>query len=148
MRYLICCALVGFAVSSHSCKFAIPQEPAPHPKPHTKPNTKPMSFDLYKSNHQVSKETGEPVGGNTNGPGLVIVWEGTQNERGASPLNVLKVVAERMTHLQSTPLKSDKQARALFSILEAIDTLESSQEVSRSVDAPGLPNPSDKDPSQ
>lgn len=91
--------------------------------------------------NKVDKQ-GNAIGGFATGPGINIEWEGTYKPNAATPLHVLKLAAERMSHLQSTPQSSDANARALFEVLEAIDALEGSAEVSSLV-GPGFINPND-----
>lgn len=58
----------------------------------------------------------------------------------ADPAEVMKSVANRLSHLQQSPEASDQRARALFALMEAIDALEGTNDVSAPV--PGLIHPS------
>lgn len=97
-----------------------------------------QSEGLQCKNH-VSK-TGDVLGGYGTGPGIKIEWQGSAMPNAAAPLDVLKLTAQRMSHLQSTPEANDNQARALMEILEAIDALEGTQDVSAPV-GPGFVSP-------
>jgi len=93
-----------------------------------------------KTSNLTQNAEGRSPGGFGTGPGVRIEWMGSTMPRGANPLDVMKLTASRMTHLQQTPEASDNQAKALFALLEAIDALEGSNEVSAPV-GPGFTTP-------
>lgn len=101
-------------------------------------STAPVSGGLgvFTSEHSVD-EHGNAAFGVTDGPGVHITWNGVGTHAGSCPLHVLKLTADRMSHLQSTPQSSNDTAKALISVLEAIDALENTNEVSSPV-GPGF----------
>jgi hypothetical protein len=107
------------------------------PKPKTK-KMDPLPAKLKVTN--LVSEQGAVLGGTATGPGIAIDWYGAASANGAIPVDVLKVTAQRLSHLQSTPQANNGQAKALFAVLEAIDYLEGSDDVSAPV-GPGFAYP-------
>lgn len=74
------------------------------------------------------------------GPGFAIDWEGIAEpgmpalSTPADPLDVLRACASRMSALQGSPRGSDQNAQALFAVLQAIDSLEGTTQVSASIE--------------
>ena len=62
------------------------------------------------------------------GPVMRIQWASTEVP-GATPLEVLQATYQEMEYLQSTPQGSDQNAKAMFSLLESIDYLNGTNEV-------------------
>ncbi len=96
-----------------------------------------MNTQLFqKINHSVavsssvSMETKMPVRGQHKGQGMLIEWKGSAQIHGADPVNVLVATAQRLEHLQTTALGNGMNAKALFKVLEAIDILAGTNEVS------------------
>ena len=86
---------------------------------------KPQSF----SNHR-STPDGHDLGGFTQQPGLSIHWTGSDPSDGdVRPLDVIEATFDRLKAEQQTNLGSDKNAKAMFSLLEAIDHLSGTTEV-------------------
>lgn len=83
--------------------------------------------------HHRMTPAGEALGGMSAGPGFAIKWAGIEAPDGTEPADVLRACASRMKHLQQTNLGSDRNARALFSVLAALDELEQTNEVSHPV---------------
>lgn len=96
---------------------------------------KPLPATLRVENFESADK--RVLGGLASGPGIEIAWKGEQQPNAATPLDVLKVTAQRMSYLQGTPQASDDQAKALFALLEAIDYIEGTSEVSAPV-GPGF----------
>lgn len=73
------------------------------------------------------------------GHGFAIDWTGGDEttagyQVGAEPVDVLQACAARMQHLQTTAAGSDANAKALFAVLQAIDALEGTSEVSATIE--------------
>lgn len=73
---------------------------------------------------------GNDLGGRSRvSPATTIIWaEADPNAaatlQGATPADVLRATARRLEHLQTTPQSSDRNARALWGILRALQDLE------------------------
>lgn len=78
-----------------------------------------------------------PLTGRTVGPGFTITWEGSQTPDAAAPADVLKAVLLRIEHLQKGATGSDRNARALWDVKKAIDTLEGKEVIDAGVGGPG-----------
>lgn len=78
-----------------------------------------------------------PVTGRAAGPGFSITWEGSQTPDAAAPADVLKAVLLRIEHLQKGATGSDRNARALWDVKKAIDTLEGKEVIDAGVGGPG-----------
>ena len=78
-----------------------------------------------------------PVTGRSGGPGFTITWEGSQTPDAAAPADVLKAVKYRMEHLQKGATGSDRNARALWNVMQAIDVLEGKEVIDAGVGSPG-----------
>lgn len=96
------------------------------------------TFGQFKRPNAVSpqnvfhqNEIGDDSGGLSTGPGYVIQWSDAKDRtlntssqaHSATALQVLDATLARMQFLQSTLQASDKNARALWHVLQARDTL-------------------------
>lgn len=86
---------------------------------------KQHSNQLMAQNHFHKSDLGNDAGGFSSGPGYSIVWcsETTSDPDKASPLMLLQTVLDRMEFVQSTAQSSDRNARALWHVLQARDSL-------------------------
>lgn len=66
-----------------------------------------------------------------------IDWKGV-GSAGVDPLEILTECKNRMEFLQSTPQGSDANARALIEVMEAIDALKGTNEVSAPIEGSGF----------
>lgn len=78
----------------------------------------------------------DPVGGRSrvvavSQPGFAIRWEG---DSAARPIDILESCARRMQYMQQTPMGSDENARALFAVMQAIDHLQGTDQVSATIE--------------
>lgn len=89
------------------------------------------------SEHSDDTLTKRPTTGRSTGPGFSITWEGSTTPDAASPADVLKAALARMQHLQRTAVGSDRNARALWNVKQAIDVLEGTEVVDGGVDGSG-----------
>lgn len=112
-----------------------------HP-PETMTNGKP-----YNRNNSDSE--GNAMGGLSSSRGFSIQWR-TPSPSDPQELEVLKAVAQRFQFVQKSPQASDTRARALIQVLEAIDALQGTSEVSTPIGESGFldgaapSSPSDK----
>lgn len=74
--------------------------------------------------HRTDPVSKRALGGVASGPGYTINWAGTQQPEAAQPIDVIRALKSRMTHLQTTSCGSDKNARALWEIDKALQILE------------------------
>ena len=95
-----------------------------------------MSKPPILSEH-TDDENRRPKTGRVTGPGFSITWEGSLTPDAAAPADVLKATLLRMQHLQSTAAGSDRNARALWNVKQAIDVLEGTEVVDGGVDGSG-----------
>jgi len=68
--------------------------------------------------------SGNPLRGVTEGPGMRIEWEGTENPEGAKPVELLKAVANRLQHLKGTKRGDNYNAQRIWIAEEAIRKFE------------------------
>lgn len=94
-----------------------------------KPQPSTPSFGKQSANDLFFRDaaSGADLGGRSIvSPNSTINWKsaGAVDSEGATVVDVLNATAARLSHLQQTPAANDKNARALFDIVKALDTLE------------------------
>lgn len=65
-----------------------------------------------------------PTTGRSTGPGYTITWAGSTTPDAADPQDVLKAVISRMERLQASAAGSDRLAKALWNVDQAVRILE------------------------
>lgn len=81
-----------------------------------------VSHDRIFTQHR--SEKGRDMGGVAQRPGLSIHWAGSdRQDSSVRPVDVARVMVDRLEAEQQTDLGSDKNARAIVLMLQAIDAL-------------------------
>lgn len=92
----------------------------------------PSLVPMIVQESHIKDSRGRPIRGYARGQGFSLCW-GTMGGGPEEVLPILDACARRMQHVQQTTAGSDDNARALFEVLEAIDYLRGTQEVTAPV---------------
>lgn len=108
------------------------QKPAPTGFGSTNPMESTSTRYLFRSDPATQNDLG---GVSHVSPNTSINWrsEYLPDSEGASVSSVLEAVKDRMSFLQSTPQASDTNARALFALQKALDTLDGRSDLTDSI---------------
>ena len=108
-----------------------PQYVRPIMKPAT---TQRVEGTPFKTQRQESDD-GSPVMSLAWGDGFTVTWLSNTGKQ-VTPLQVLRATADQMKYQQTTPMASDDNARALSEVMEAIDALQGTDDVSAPIKWP------------
>lgn len=99
--------------------------------------TIPVRRIMDMRTHHVSDSKGNALTGLSKSPTMSISW-GIPKFTANDELQVLRALQNRLEFVQKSPQASDNRARALMSVMEAIDALEGTNNVSAPIGESGF----------